>query len=85
MIPKLGAELVTPACVNVARENEAGRQRVKGLEVQGRSYFLSCLYAAECLPEFGVVGELAWLFCTAAAAAWAAFTAVLAAYRLASS
>lgn len=41
MIPKLGAELVTPACVNVARENEAGRQRVKGLEVQGRFSFLS--------------------------------------------
>lgn len=39
----------------------------------------------ECLPELGVVGELAWLFCTAAAAACAAFTAVLAAYRLASS
>lgn len=38
-----------------------------------------------CLPELGVVGEFAWLFCAATAAACAAFTAVLAAYRLASS
>lgn len=51
-------------------------------EVEGRSFFV---YMQECLPELGVVGELAWLFCTAAAAACAAFTAVLAAYRLASS
>lgn len=36
-------------------------------------------------PEFGVVGELVWLFCTAAATACAAVTAVFAAYRLASS
>lgn len=30
-------------------------------------------------PEFGVVGELVWLFCTAAATACAAVTAVFAA------
>lgn len=51
-------------------------------EAEGTSLFV---YMQECLPELGVVGELAWLFCTAAAAACAAFTAVLAAYRLASS
>lgn len=51
-------------------------------ETEGRSRLV---YMQECLPELGVVGELAWLFCTAAAAACAAFTAVLAAYRLASS
>lgn len=56
-------------------------------EVEGRSFILIFIfvYMQECLPELGVVGELAWLFCTAAAAACAAFTAVLAAYRLASS
>lgn len=37
------------------------------------------------VPEFGVVGELVWLFWTAAATACAAVTAVFAAYRLASS
>lgn len=81
MIPKLGAEPVTLACVNRAWESEAGRQQVKGWG-RGQIFFV---YMQECLPELGVVGELAWLFCTAAAAACAAFTAVLAAYRLASS
>lgn len=70
--------------------HERVRQVGSGLraEVEGRSFFFSFLffvYLRECLPELGVVGELAWLFCTAAAAACAAFTAVLAAYRLASS
>lgn len=51
-------------------------------EVKGQMFFV---YMQRGLPELGVVGELAWLFCTAAAAACAAFTAVLAAYRFASS
>lgn len=55
-------------------------------EVESRLFgFFSYIWMKVCLPELGVVGELAWLFCTAAAAACAAFTAVLAAYRLASS
>lgn len=82
MIPELGAEPVTLACVSAAWESEAGRSRFRA-DVEGT---LCCfVYMQECLPELGVVGELAWLFCTAAAAACAAFTAVLAAYRLASS
>lgn len=66
---------------------EAGKQQVKGWG-RGQIYvyiYSLFVYIQECLPELGVVGELAWLFCTAAAAACAAFTAVLAAYRLASS
>lgn len=35
--------------------------------------------SAQYAPEFGVVGELVWLFCTAAATACAAVTAVFAA------
>lgn len=86
MIPELGAEPVTLACVNRAWESEAGRQQVKGWG-RGQIFYFDFIfvYMQECLPELGVVGELAWLFCTAAAAACAAFTAVLAAYRLASS
>lgn len=44
MIPKLGAEPVTLACVNGAWESEAGRQQVKGWG-RGHIFFFFCLYA----------------------------------------
>lgn len=56
-----------------------------GLGTEGWGWMAELGPAQGCLPELGVVGELVWLFCTAAATACAAVTAVLAAYRLASS
>lgn len=48
----------------------------------GRALRQKPVWLSECAtyaPELGVVGELVWLFCTAAATACAAVTAVFAA------
>lgn len=70
--------------IKAGRQGEAKGERRKA-KGSGGLFRADGRVASGGLPELGVVGELAWLFCTAAAAACAAFTAVLAAYRLASS